>query len=61
MVQLQARGPILACKLDFWPANNYGDWRDYDRVAMRPENSEHVRNAGVLSRDNMAVRKFAQM
>ena len=27
---------------------------------MRPKNSGHVRNLGVLSRDSMAVRKFAQ-
>ena len=45
----------------FWPANNYGDLRDYDRVAMRPENPGHVRKSGVLSGDNMTVRKFAQM
>ena len=42
----------------FRPANNHSD---YDKVAMRPENSGHVRNSGVLSRDNIAVRKFAQM
>ena len=27
----------------FWPANNYDDWRGYERVAMRPEYSRHVR------------------
>ena len=49
--------PIAAWS-NCWPANNYGD---YDRVAMRPENSGHVRNLSVLSGDNMAVRKFAEM
>ena len=52
---LSQRGPTAG---QFWLANNYGD---YDRVSMRPANSGHVRNSSVLSGDDMAVRKFAQM
>ena len=42
--KLQFSSAWLNCRPvdQFWPANNYDDQHDYNRVAMRPKNSGHV-------------------